>query len=257
MLLAIDIGNTNTVVGIYDAQTLLADFRLSTSEARTADEYWFHLHGFMLLKGLQPTQIQAAIMASVVPGAVQAITWAIEERMQLPLVTVGPQLKTNIVNLYDNPNEVGADRIVNAVAAYHHYRSGLIIIDFGTAATFDCVSPRGEYLGGVIAPGIGISADALYSHAAKLPRVAIRKPRQVIGKNTVESMQSGLFFGYAGLVDGIVTRMQSTCDFETTVIATGGQAKLISEASATIERVDDFLTLNGLRLLYEMNRSDP
>jgi type III pantothenate kinase len=156
---------------------------------------------------------------------------------------------------YDNPKEVGADRIVNAVAAYHRHKGGLIVVDFGTATTFDCVSPAGEYLGGAIVPGITISADALYRHAAKLPRVEISQPPAVIGRNTVASIQSGLYYGYAALVDGIVERMIRECGFSVQVVATGGQAKLIAAVSKTIEKVDDDLTLVGLRLIWELNRS--
>jgi type III pantothenate kinase len=169
-----------------------------------------------------------------------------------PLI-VGPGTKTGMPILYENPKEVGADRIVNAVAAYTRFRTGCIVVDFGTATTFDCVSPAGEYLGGVIAPGITISADALYRHAAKLPRVEVDRPPQVVGRNTVASIQSGLFYGYVGLVDGIVGRMSGECGFPVKVVATGGQARLIAKASSTIEEVDELLTLAGLKLLYDLN----
>ncbi len=254
MLLAIDVGNTNTVIGAYDGETLLDHWRIATWEQRTSDEYTIALHSLFAMKGLDLKQISSCIVASVVPGTVQPLRWALEDRIGVKPVVVGPGVKTGMPILYENPKEVGADRIVNAVAAYARFKpSGVIVVDFGTATTFDCVSPAGEYLGGVIAPGIGISADALYHHAAKLPRVEVDRPTHVVGRNTVVSIQAGLYYGYVGLVDGLVTRMVAECGFPVRVVATGGQAKFIAKASTTIEAVDDLLTLTGLKLIHALN----
>jgi type III pantothenate kinase len=254
MLLAVDVGNTNTVLGVYDGARLAAHWRMETREARTADEYAALLHGFFALAGLGWGGVDAAILATVVPTVRFAVEGMCRSHLGVTPLVVGPGLKSGMPILYENPREVGADRIVNAVAAYERWRQGLIVVDFGTATTFDAVTPRGEYLGGAIAPGLVISADALYEHAAKLPRVEIARPKLVVGKNTVASMQSGLVFGYVGLVDGIVERMQRELDFPAKVVATGGLAPLIAAESRTIEASDELLTLEGLRLLYERNR---
>jgi type III pantothenate kinase len=277
MLLAVDIGNTNTVFGIFEDQILVDSWRVSTSVARTADEnaallcQLFSL-GRLHRRRLSPErpvgsqspagpsesrtgaiELTSAIVASVVPGAVPPLLHALEQRFSVRAMVVGPGLKSGMPILYENPKEVGADRIVNAVAAYDRYPQGLIIVDFGTATTFDCVTPKGEYLGGVIAPGLTISADALYRHAAKLPRVEIKRPKVVVGRNTVNSMQSGLFYGYAGLVDGIVAEMANEVGFEVRTLATGGLAPLITEASKRIDEADEMLTLRGLQILYSRN----
>jgi type III pantothenate kinase len=254
MLLAIDVGNTNTVLGVFDGERLLDQWRIATWEERTSDEYCIALRSLFEMNGLEIARVDAAIIASVVPGAVQPLRWALEQRLHVKPLLVGPGLKSGMPILYENPKEVGADRIVNAVAAYATHKGGLIVVDFGTATTFDCVSPAGEYLGGVIAPGITISADALYHHAAKLPRVEVGLPPTVVGRNTVNSIQSGLYYGYAALVDGIVTRMTGECGFAVRVVATGGQAKMIAAASTTIEEVDEQLTLRGLKIIYDLNR---
>jgi type III pantothenate kinase len=250
MLLAIDIGNTHTVLGVFIDDALVADWRISTSPQRTADENAVLLTQLLDLRQTPAGAIDSAVVSSVVPGAIQPMCGALEMRFAVEALVVGPDLDTGMPIRYENPAEVGADRIVNAVAAYEEHRRGLIVVDFGTATTFDCISPAGEYLGGAIAPGALISADALYRKAAKLPRVAIRRPPAVVGRNTVASMQSGLFFGYAGLVDGIVARMKAELDFETRVIATGGLAHLIQPASALIDEADDLLTLRGLCLIH-------
>ena len=254
MLLTVDVGNTNTVMGVFDGAALVAHWRIETREGRTADEYAAALHGFFALARLPWGTIDAAILATVVPAVRFAIETMCELHLGVTSLVVGPGIKSGIPILYENPREVGADRIVNAVAAYDRWKQGCIVVDFGTATTFDVVTPRGEYLGGAIAPGLIISADALYEHAAKLPRVEIVRPKSVIGKNTVASMQAGLVFGYVGLVDEIVTRMKKELDFPTKVVATGGLAPLIAAESRTIEESDELLTLTGLRLIHERNR---
>jgi type III pantothenate kinase len=258
MLLVVDVGNTNTVVGVFSPSggrvgELRAHWRLETRARRTADEYAATLHELFTLAGL-PWHIDGGMIATVVPPALFAVEQFFEERLKIKPLVVGPGLKTGMPILYDNPKEVGADRIVNAVAAYERYRQGCIIVDFGTATTFDLVTPRGEYAGGAIATGITTSADALYQAAAKLPRVELTRPASVIGKNTVASMQAGLFFGYVGLTDAIVERMRAAVDYPCTVVATGGLAPLIAKDSKTIEHTDEMLTLTGLGLLWERNR---
>lgn len=253
-LLAIDIGNTNTVLGIYQGDELVADWRLETNERRTADEYAVQLQGLMALQGFDSGRIEAGIAASVVPPAVYAIKDLLERHLDVPSLIVGPGIKTGMPILYENPREVGADRIVNAVGAYERYRSGCVVVDFGTATTWDVVTPKGEYQGGVIAPGALISAEALYQRASKLPRVEITRPARVVGRNTVASMQSGLFYGYAGMVDAVVERIRAEIKFETRCIATGGLAPLIASESRAIEDTDPLLTLRGLKVLFERNR---
>jgi type III pantothenate kinase len=253
MLLAVDVGNTNTVVGVFDGARLVAHWRLETREGRTADEYAALLYGFFQLSKVPWGSLTAAILATVVPAVRFAIESMCERHLGFQPLLVGPGIKSGMPILYENPREVGADRIVNAVAAYEAYKMGCIVVDFGTATTFDAVTPKGEYLGGAIAPGLIISADALYAHAAKLPRVEIVRPKTVVGKNTVASMQSGLVFGYVGLVDEIVTRMAKELDYPVKVVATGGLAPLIARESKTIEASDEMLTLTGLRILYQRN----
>jgi type III pantothenate kinase len=253
MLLAIDVGNTNTVVGVFDGTRLCAHWRLETREARTADEYAAALWAFFGMQKLPWGSLDAAILATVVPAVRFAIETMCKQIGVTPLV-VGSGTKSGMPILSENPREVGADRIVNSVAAYDKWKQGCIVVDFGTATTFDAITPKGEYLGGAIAPGLIISADALYEHAAKLPRVEIVRPKQVVGRNTIHSMQAGLVFGYVGLVDGIVERMAKELDFPTKVIATGGLAPLIAGESRTIEETDEMLTLTGLRILHERNR---
>jgi type III pantothenate kinase len=253
MLLVADVGNTNTVLGLYDGSALVHDFRIESSKGRTVDEYHVLLRALLDVAEVDREEVHAAIIGSVVPALTDVFESAISLAFGFEAMVVGPGIRTGMPILVENPREVGADRIVNAVAAYELLHGALIVVDFGTATTFDVVSSKGEYLGGVICPGIQISADALFSRAAKLPRVEIAKPPKVIGKNTVASMQSGIVYGYVGLVDGMVDRITAELGHSCRVLATGGLAPLVSADSRTIERVEEFLTLDGLRILYERN----
>ena len=252
-LLAIDIGNSNTVVGVYRGDEVVADWRLQTIGARTADEYSVLIGSLMAMRSIEIDSLDHAIVASVVPPAVAAVERFLRAELKLDPLIVGPGMKTGMPILIENPREVGADRIVNAVAAYDKLRCGCIVVDFGTATTWDVVSPQGEYVGGIIAPGVHMSAEALYQHTAKLPRVEICRPPRVVGKNTVSSMQSGLFYGYAGMVDAIVGQIRTEIDFKVRCIATGGLASMFAGVSQVIEHSDDMLTLHGLKVLFERN----
>jgi type III pantothenate kinase len=252
-LLAIDVGNTNTVLGVYDGDELSAHWRIQTVEGRTADEYAAILRQLTAAGGFDVARIDNAIIASVVPPTVFEMKALCKRHLEVPTLVVGPGVKTGMPILYENPREVGADRIVNAVAAYDRLGSGCIVVDFGTATTWDVVTPKGEYLGGVIAPGVHISSEALYAHAAKLPRVEIAKPAKIVGRNTIASMQSGLFYGYVGMVDAVVEKIRSEVDFEARCLATGGLARLFAGQSKAIEDTDEMLTLRGLKILFERN----
>lgn len=255
MLMVIDVGNTNTVLGIYREDRLLHNWRITTDKTRTVDEYAMLIHELLRLGDISFSAIEDVIISSVVPPTKNALEGLCCKYFQRCPCVVGPGMKTGMPIQYDNPREVGADRIVNAVAAYEKYRCSLIIVDFGTATTFDLVSSRGEYQGGAIAPGLNISAEALFQRASKLPRVELTRPPHVVAKNTVNSIQAGLFYGYVGLVDGIVERMKQETRCQPLVIATGGLAKTIAPASQTIKEVEPFLTLEGLRILYLRNKS--
>lgn len=255
MLLAFDIGNTNLTLGLYDGSTRIHQWRLETVHQRTDDEYGLLVRQLLLGDGLPPSAITATIVASVVPVLTRTIEAMVTRLFGKPPMVVGPGLKTGIPVLYNPPKDVGADRIVNAVAAYARYQRACIVVDFGTATTFDSITEKGEYAGGAIAPGINISMVALFQHAAKLPKVDIARPPSVVGKSTVESIQSGVYFGYCGLVDGLVRRMKAEMKAPNAkVVATGGLAPVLVRDTETIEEVDEGLTLEGLRILYENNR---
>ena len=253
MILVFDVGNTNIVLGVYDDRVLTHHWRVSTETSHTMDEYAVVIKNLFDFSGLTFQEIGAVVISSVVPPVNPTLEALARKYFgQEPLV-VGPGVKTGMPILLDNPRDVGADRIVNAVAAYHKYGGPLVIVDSGTATTFCVISKRGEYLGGAIAPGIGISTEALFQKASKLPRIEIVKPTSVIARNTVAAMQSGIYYGFIGQVDGIVQRMKAELGPETKVIATGGLAEMISRDSDTIEVVEPFLTLEGLLLIYERN----
>jgi type III pantothenate kinase len=265
MLLAIDVGNSNTVLGLYnsDSPDLVADWRITTHKNQTSDEYGVLFLSLFAMRQIDVSKIAAVVVSSVVPPLDSTIRRLCERYFHIRPLFVEPGIKTGMPLLVDNPAELGADRIVNGVAAFARYGGPLIVVDFGTATTFDVITLRGEYVGGVIAPGLGISADALFSRAAKLARVDVKRPARTIGTNTIAHLQSGLFYGYIGLVDGILERMlaeihSSQPNGDATapkVIATGGLAHMLSSESKYITTIDDMLTLDGLRLLYERNRS--
>jgi len=256
MLLVIDVGNTNTVLGLYRGDELVRDWRLTTSKSRTVDEYAMIIHELFGLSQLHFTDISDVIISCVVPPMMNTLEGLCRQYLDVKPLVVGPGIKTGMPILYDNPKEVGADRIVNAVAAFESVRKSLIVVDFGTATTFDAVSERGEYLGGAIAPGLNVSAEALFERASKLPRVEFARPPQVLAKNTVNSIQAGLFYGYVGLVDGIVGRMKAEMPGKPLVVATGGLARVIGNASELIDRIDPNLTLEGLRIIFARNRTE-
>jgi type III pantothenate kinase len=269
MLLALDVGNTNTVLGLYkldrERTELAAHWRVTTHHHQTSDEYGVLFVNLFQMHGLAPSQVTHIIISSVVPPVESTLRQVCEHYFHLEPLFVEPGIKTGMSVLVDNPSELGADRLVNAIAAFERYGGPCIVVDFGTATTFDVISAKGEYLGGAIAPGLGISAEALFARAARLGRIDIKRPSKVIGTNTVTHLQSGLYYGYIGLVDGILERMiaelrpaeskQGEQGAQPKVIATGGLARQISEDSRFISEIDDMLTLDGLVILFERNRT--
>jgi len=255
MILVMDVGNTNIVLGVYEDKKLLINWRMGSDKEKTSDEFGMFILSLFNNEKLDIGKVEAVVIASVVPPIMYSLEHAVRKYFKLEPLIIGPGVKTGINIKIENPREVGADRIVNAVAAYDIYGGPLIIVDFGTATTFCAISSKSEYLGGVICPGIKISAEALFQKAAKLPRIELNKPESVIGRNTVLSMQSGIFYGYVGQVDYVVRRMKREMNEENIkVIATGGLARLIASESETINEINGLLTLEGLRIIYEKNK---
>ena len=253
MLLVIDVGNSNTVFGVYEGEKLLHHWRVWTDRQKTSDEYGILLRNLYDAGHFSSRDIKAIIIASVVPPLTPTIVELCDRYFGVTPMVVGPGIKTGISIKMDNPKEVGADRIVNAVAVYAKHQKASVVVDFGTATTFDYVSMKGDYMGGVIAPGVNISAEALFQQASKLPRIEVVKPPSVIGKNTIAAMQSGMFYGYVAMIDGILDRICKEVRIQPYVVATGGLAREIAAESSKIHEIDENLTLEGLRIIYEKN----
>jgi type III pantothenate kinase len=258
MLLAIDVGNTNIVLGVFDAARLVRSWRLATIRERTSDELGLLIDGLFAISGVDKTSVHAIILGSVVPPLTSTLQAMAMCYFRLMPLTIEPGVDTGMPILYDNPAEVGADRIVNAIAAYEKFGRGtnrpLIVLDFGTATTLDAVTAEGEYLGGAICPGVQISADALFQRAARLPRIDVRKPSRIVGRTTVGAMEAGLFWGYVGMVEGLVRRMSDELGGNALCVATGGLADVIAPETPLIDHVDADLTLHGLRIVWERNQ---
>ncbi|SDC84724.1 MULTISPECIES: type III pantothenate kinase [unclassified Candidatus Frackibacter] len=253
MILAIDVGNTNTVLGVFDEEELVVDWRIATEREKTADEYGMLFFDLFNYNNIEADSISRIIISCVVPPVVNALEEVAIKYFGVKPLIVGPGIKTGIDIKMDNPKEVGADRIVNAIAAYRLYGGPAIVVDFGTATTFCLISKNGDYLGGAIAPGINISMDALFNYADKLPKVELNKPASVIGKNTIDSLKSGIIHGAIGQVDGVIRMIKEEINQSAEVIATGGLAELVSEESKEIDHIDSLLTLEGLRMIAEFN----
>ncbi|CAM3256472.1 type III pantothenate kinase [Filibacter tadaridae] len=253
MILVLDTGNTNIVLGVYEQGQLKYHWRMETYRHKTEDEYAMQVKSFFTHVGMTFEDVSGVIISSVVPPVMFPLEQMCRKYFNIKPLIVGPGVKTGLNIKYENPREVGADRIVNAVAAIHEYGTPLIIVDFGTATTYCYVNEKSEYMGGAIAPGIGISMEALFDRASKLPRIELARPEHIVGKNTVAAMQAGILYGYVGQVEGIVARMKAQSEVEPTVIATGGLADLIATETEVIDVVDNFLTLKGLHLIYERN----
>jgi type III pantothenate kinase len=254
MRLAVDAGNTHTVLGLFEGDTLRADWRVATRKEVTADELGVLFHNLLERSGVKRSDVDGMIVSTVVPDLQETLSSTGSRYFECKPLFVGPGLKTGMPILYENPHEVGADRIVNAIAAQSRYGAPVIVLDFGTATTFDVVGPGGEYLGGVIAPGLGVSAEALFERAARLHRVRVRKPQRVIGRQTEQSLQSGLYHGYAALVEGLVRRIREEMEIEAPVVATGGLASVFEPEMHFLTAIDLGLTLEGLRLIWNKNR---
>lgn len=254
MLLCVDIGNTNIVMGLYDGDALLTHWRISTDHNKMPDEYGMLFLDLLRHDALITEDIEGVVLSSVVPPVTEIFTEMLDDYVEEEILIVGSGIRTGIAIRYDNPQEVGADRVVNAIATYRHYGGPACIIDFGTGTTFDAISSQGEYLGGAIAPGIRIAAEALFQRTAKLPRIDLTPPRKTIGTNTADSMRSGILYGYVGLVEGMVTRFRQALGPDMHVIATGGLAPAIGGETHVIEHVDPQLTLKGLRIIYDLNK---
>lgn len=254
LLLVVDAGNTNTVFGVWRGAELAESFRFSTDTDRTSDEYGALLTTLLARRGLDPARVSGMAISSVVPPLNSMLVRLAHDYFGLKPLFVEPGIRSGMPIRYDNPSEVGADRIVNALAARELFGAPVVVVDFGTATTFDIVSRKGEYVGGIIAPGILISAEALFAHASRLYRVDVRPPERLVGRNTASAMQAGIYYGYIGLVDGILERLKAETPGLTTIVATGGQAELIASGSKHIARVEPLLTLVGLRLIHELNR---
>ena len=254
MLLAIDIGNTNITLGLYRGETLSSSWRISTDPQRMPDEYGVGILSLLAYRGHSAAEVKAVVMASVVPPLTSTLVQAVQDYLGHRPLVVDSSVQTGVRVRYDDPSQVGADRIVDAAAVHRLYGGPACVVDFGTATTFDAITAEGDYLGGAIAPGIGIAAEALFQRAAKLPKVELKAPPAAIGRNTVHSMQSGLLFGYVGLVEGMVARFRRELGPQMKVIATGGLSELIARETPVIEIVAPWLTLDGLRIIWEMNQ---